>query len=74
MVHRAVVAFAVSLAISSVPAGRTQRQPLSGTDIGDIAVLLKMEDTRQFDKAELGRILGSKHPEVRRRAAVSTTA
>jgi len=47
------------------------RRPLSATDIGDIATLLKLEDTRRFDEAALGRILKSAHPEVRRRAVVS---
>ena len=40
-------------------------------DIDDIAMLLKLEDTRVFDATILGRILRSSHPEVRRRAAVS---
>jgi HEAT repeat protein/cyclophilin family peptidyl-prolyl cis-trans isomerase len=52
-------------------AGAQQRRPLSSPDIDDIATLLKLEDTRQFDEATLGRILKSAHPEVRRRAAVS---
>ena len=59
----------VSLA-GSVPAAQ-QRKPLSPADVTDIATLLKIEDTRQFDEAALGRILQSAHPEVRRRAAVS---
>ena len=48
-----------------------RRQPLSATDIDDIATLLKLEDMRQFDEAALERILRSTHPEVRRRAAVT---
>jgi peptidylprolyl isomerase len=71
MLHRRVVALALCATIAAGSAAQGQRQPLSDADIADIAVLLKLEDTRQFDKAELGRILGSKHPEVRRRAAVS---
>jgi HEAT repeat protein/cyclophilin family peptidyl-prolyl cis-trans isomerase len=47
------------------------RLPLGGAEIDDIARLEMMEDHRQFDGVELARILGSTHPEVRRRAAVS---
>ena len=47
------------------------RRPLTASDIDNIATLLKLEDTRQFDEAALTRVLGSKHPEVRRRAAIS---
>ena len=48
-----------------------QRRPLASADIGNIATLLKLEDTRQFDEAALTTIAASAHPEVRRRAAVS---
>jgi len=54
--------------------GDSARRPdrtLSADDIGDIATLLRLEDTRQFDEAELRRILASGDPEVRRRAVVS---
>ena len=71
MLHRRLLALALCAAITTVPGAQAQRQPLAATDIADIAVLLKLEDTRQFDKAELSRILQSTHPEVRRRAAVS---
>ncbi len=47
------------------------RRPLSSADINDIAVLLKLEDTRQFDEAALTRLLASPRPEVRRRAVMS---
>jgi HEAT repeat protein/cyclophilin family peptidyl-prolyl cis-trans isomerase len=47
------------------------RPPLSDVDITDIALLVKLEDTRQFDAAILGRLLKSPHPEVKRRAIVS---
>ena len=68
--RRILVAVLLSvLAASTI--GAQQRRALSRTDIGDIASLLKLEDTRQFDEAELGRILKSTHPEVRRRAAIS---
>ena len=46
-------------------------RPLSSVDIDDIATLLKLEDTRQFDAATLECILKSSHPEVRRRAVIS---
>src|ERR1700733_3445225 len=41
--------------------------PLAPADLEAIAQLLKIEDTRQFDPATLGRLLQSAHPEVRRR-------
>lgn len=47
------------------------RRPLSPADIDDIATLLKLEDTRQFDEAALTRLAASPHPEVKRRAIVS---
>ena len=50
---------------------QAQRRPLARADIDAIATLLKLEDTRQYDEAALGRILKSAHPEVRRRAAIS---
>ena len=55
---------------SAGPVAQTRRA-LAGKDIDDLATLLKLEDTRQFDAAALGRILQSAHPEVRRRAVVS---
>ena len=48
-----------------------QRRPLASADIDNIATLLKLEDTRQFDEAALTTIAASAHPEVRRRAAMS---
>ena len=48
-----------------------QRRPLASADIDNIATLLKLEDTRQFDEAALTTIAASAHPEVRRRAALS---
>ncbi|MSO48921.1 MAG: hypothetical protein EXQ49_03305 [Acidobacteria bacterium] len=49
----------------------TQRPPLAESDIVDIALLVKLEDTRQFDEVALARLLQSKHPEVKRRAVVA---
>ncbi|HQX80113.1 MAG TPA: HEAT repeat domain-containing protein [Vicinamibacterales bacterium] len=48
-----------------------QRPPLAEVDIVDIALLVKLEDTRQFDEVALARLLQSKHPEVKRRAVVA---
>jgi HEAT repeat protein/cyclophilin family peptidyl-prolyl cis-trans isomerase len=39
--------------------------------VSDIARLLLLEDVRRFDTLELTRLLGAKHPEVRRRAMIS---
>ncbi len=49
----------------------SQRPPLAEADIVDIALLVKLEDTRQFDEVALTRFLQSKHPEVKRRAVVA---
>jgi HEAT repeat protein/cyclophilin family peptidyl-prolyl cis-trans isomerase len=59
------------LVLVSVPLSAQKRRALSPADIDDIATLLKLEDTRNFDEAELGRIVKSAHPEVRRRAVMS---
>ena len=48
-----------------------QPPPLAEADILDIAQIVKLEDTRQFDEAALTRLLASKHPEVKRRAVVA---
>jgi peptidylprolyl isomerase len=65
----------VTLAIATVlaliaPQSRGPR-PLLLSDIDDITVLVRLEDTRRADEATLARILQSAHPEVRRRAAVA---
>ena len=52
-------------------AQRASRPTLSATDIDNIATLLKLEDTRQFDEATLTRLVASAHPEVKRRAIMS---
>ena len=54
-----------------VSAQTGKRPPLASNDIDDIATLLRVEDTRQFDSEALSRISRSGHPEVRRRAAVA---
>lgn len=58
----------VCLLASTLPA---QRRPLAERDIADIATLLMLEDTRDFNADALQRILHSDHPELRRRAALS---
>ena len=47
------------------------RLALAEADILDLAQILKLEDTRQFDQVALSRLLESKHPEVKRRAVVA---
>src|SRR5262245_26944599 len=72
--RQSATVFAVGLALFTLssPSPRAQtKPPLSASNIDDIATLLKLEDTRQFDDAALARILKSTHPEVRRRAAVA---
>ena len=64
-----VVATILALAASLSAQPRAQR-PLTSADV-DIATLLMLEDARKYDQAELGRILESTHPEVRRRAVQS---
>jgi hypothetical protein len=51
------------IALVAVPLSAQKRRPLSPADIDDIATLLKLEDTRNFDAAERGRIVKSAHPE-----------
>lgn len=48
-----------------------KHRPLASSDVDDIATLLQLEDARRYDATELGRILKSAHPEVRRRAVQS---
>jgi peptidyl-prolyl cis-trans isomerase B (cyclophilin B) len=52
-------------------AQRARPAPLAAADVEAIAQLIKLEDTRQFDEAVLGRLIASAHPEVRRRAVIS---
>ena len=60
-----------SLLPGPVPAQPARRVPLAAGDVDAIARLVMLEDRRQFDAAELGRLLGSPHPELRRRAALA---
>jgi HEAT repeat protein/cyclophilin family peptidyl-prolyl cis-trans isomerase len=62
----------VVVCVVSGSSGMAQtRRPLAGADLNDLATLLKLEDTRQYDEAALARVLKSAHPEVRRRAAIT---
>jgi HEAT repeat protein len=68
---RNTLALVILCVVAALSLGAMQRTPLSEADIADIALILKLEDTRQFDEAELTRLLASKHPEVKRRAVVA---
>jgi cyclophilin family peptidyl-prolyl cis-trans isomerase/HEAT repeat protein len=59
--------------LGSAPLAVAQgRKPaLAPADINEISRLVMLEDHREFDSADLSRILASAHPEVRRRAALS---
>ena len=59
-----------SLAVVS-SAHAQRRTPLGESDIADITRLVMMEDRRDFDEAELGRLLRAQNPQIRRRAALS---
>jgi HEAT repeat protein/cyclophilin family peptidyl-prolyl cis-trans isomerase len=47
------------------------KRPLAEGEIGAIANLVMLEDTRNFDEAVLSSLLQSQHPEVRRRAIIA---
>ena len=51
-------------------AAQTKR-PLAEAEVGAIANLVMLEDTRNFEEAVLSSLLRSDHPEVRRRAIVA---
>jgi HEAT repeat protein/cyclophilin family peptidyl-prolyl cis-trans isomerase len=64
--------FAAALGLAGVSDGAAQqRPPLSPSDIADIVTLERIEDRRDYDAAALARIAASKHPELRRRAALA---
>lgn len=60
-----------AMLVSARIAAAQARRPLASSDIDDIARLVMLEDHREYDASDLGRILASNHPEVRRRAAIS---
>jgi HEAT repeats len=70
---RLVTIVAVLLAVATAPvlSQRGSRKPLSPADIDAVTDLVRLEDTRQFDEATLGRLVKSTHPEVRRRAVIA---
>ncbi len=53
------------------PAAQPARRPLAPADIDAIVRLLALEDTRQYDEATLTKLIGSTHPEVKRRAVLA---
>jgi HEAT repeat protein/cyclophilin family peptidyl-prolyl cis-trans isomerase len=58
--------------VTPPPAVKAPDRPaLAEADILDLAQILKLEDTRQFDQVALSRLLASNHPEVKRRAVVA---
>ena len=59
------------LAATVLAAQSGPRPALAPSDVDEIARLLMLEDTRQFDRDALSRIIRSSHPEVRRRAALA---
>jgi HEAT repeat protein/cyclophilin family peptidyl-prolyl cis-trans isomerase len=67
-----VLASLVMVSVVSGSPGLAQtRRPLAAADLTDLATLLTLEDTRQYDEAALARVLKSAHPEVRRRGAIT---
>ncbi len=67
---RVVVAQAAPKGAAKAPA-LVKRVPLAAADVADIVTLEKLEDRRDFDVTALQRIAASKHPELRRRAALA---
>ena len=68
------VSLLVTLIVIASATGHSQRasrKPLSTADVDNIADLVRLEDTRQFDQETLARLLKSPHAEVRRRAVVA---
>ena len=68
------VSLLVTLIVIASATGHSQRasrRPLSTADVDNIADLVRLEDTRQFDQETLARLLKSPHAEVRRRAVVA---
>ncbi len=67
--RRLFVTLAAGVIPMALPA--QQRAPLTNREISDITTVLILEDHRRFDSVALGRMLRDRHPEVRRRAALS---
>ena len=73
-VRRATALCAVCGILAAVCVLSAQPRPrpaLAPSDVDEIARLLMLEDTRQFDREALSRDIRSSHPEVRRRAALA---
>src|SRR5262249_21921415 len=69
---RGLIASSLVLGAPARVAVQAQSHPrLDSAAVTDIANLLMLEDTRTFDAPELARLLGAKHPEVRRRAMLA---
>jgi peptidyl-prolyl cis-trans isomerase B (cyclophilin B) len=74
--RRQLLVLTVAAGFSPLAAPAQQRAPsdpwvLTNREISDITTLLILEDHRRFDSVALGRMLRDRHPEVRRRAALS---
>jgi len=65
------LALLAAAALCSTSLNGATRPPLASGDVEAIAQLVRLEDTRQFDEALLGRFAQSAHPEVRRRAVLA---
>lgn len=61
----------ISLVVVSSVQAQQRRPRLSETDIADLTKLVMLEDRRDYNEAELRRLLGSANAEIRRRAARS---
>ncbi len=61
----------VAIATTLLSAQGRGRRPLAAGDVDAITRLVMLEDTRAFDPEELGRLIASAHPEVRRRAVLA---
>jgi HEAT repeat protein/cyclophilin family peptidyl-prolyl cis-trans isomerase len=75
LARRAIILFfALTLVAPSGSLAQRMRLPaarLAAPDIEAITQIVKLEDTRQFDEAVLGRLVKAEHPEVRRRAIIA---
>ena len=61
----------VAIATTLLSAQGRGRRPLAAGDVDALTRLVLLEDTRAFDPEELGRLIASAHPEVRRRAVLA---
>lgn len=68
---RALGALLVLVLSAARPGAAQSKPPLAAADVADIITLEKIEDRRAYDEPTLQRIAASKHPELRRRAALA---